>query len=142
MHPDVNFIEEWSDWIHNIEVLSLENGATYGICYPESRTTYTYLAKHESEVDIQNTMQHEPIHSILSDFQFCPDVDEEPLLMDLEQEHKIIQKVSWVVNGKVFDTGYFSMYDGREIQPSISEKEYLELMKKYNKMSDKVSECN
>lgn len=139
MHPEENFIGEFSDWIHDIEVLSLENGATYGICYPESRRTITYLAKHEAETDIHNTMQHEPLHSCLADFQWFSD---EPFDMDLEQEHKIIQKVSWVVNEKVFDKGYFSLYNFQQIRPKISEKEYNKLMKKYNKLSDKISECN
>lgn len=139
MHPDTNFLQEMSDWIHDIEVLSVENGATYGICYPETRRTITYLAKHEAESDIHNTMQHEPIHSCLSDFQWLSD---DPLDMDLEQEHKVIQKISWVVNDKVFDKGYFSLFDFQQIKPKMTEKEYNFLMKKYNKMADKLDVCN
>lgn len=139
--PNDNFQTEFSDWIHDIEVLSFENGGTYGICYPESKITRTYLAKHEAESDIYNTMQHEPIHSCLADFQFFYDDDEEALCIDGEQEHKIIQKMSWVANEKVFDTGYFSLYNGQHIQPLISEKEYNTLLKKYNAQSDKIDEC-
>lgn len=139
MHPNLNFIDESSDWLHEIEVLSVENGATYGICYPESRRTITYLAKHEAEGDIHNTMQHEPIHSVLADFQWF---SAEPLEMDIEQEHKIIQKLSWVGNGKVFDKEYYSLYESKEIKPEISEQEYIKLTRKYNKMANKISECN
>lgn len=140
--PDDNFQNEFSDWIHDIEVLSMENGGIYGVCYPESKITRTYLAKHEAETDIHNTMQHEPLHACMSEFQFYADDDEERLMIDGEQEHKIIQKVSWVANGKVFDTGYFSLYEGKEIEPLIKEEEYAQLMRKYNKNSDKIPECN
>jgi hypothetical protein len=139
--PDDHFQNAFSDWIHDIEILSVENGSIYGICYPDSRITRTYLAKHEAESDILNTMQHEPIHACLSDFQFEVDEDEEMLCIDIEQEHKIIQKMSWIANEKIFDKGYFSLYNGKEITPLISEKEYNNLMKKYNKESRKIDEC-
>lgn len=139
MHPEEDFLGEMSDWLHEIEVLSVENGATYGICYPESRRTITYLAKHEAETDVHNTMQHEPIHAVLADFQYMSD---DPLDMDLEQEHKIIQKISWVANEKVFDKGYFSLINFVQVKPKLSEKEYNILMKKYNKLADKITLCN
>lgn len=140
--PHEHFQTEFSDWLHDIEVLSMENGAIYGICYPDSKITRTYCAKHEREGDIHNTMNHEPMHACISDFQFYCDDDEEQLCIDGEQEHKIIQKVSWVLDEKVFDEGYFSLYEGNHIEPLISEQEYGTLMKKYNKQSDKIPDCN
>jgi len=139
MFPDEDFLFEMSDWIHDFEILSVENGATYGICYPESRKTRTYLAKHESVEDICRTSQHEPLHSILVDYQF---MSEEPFDMDIEEEHKVIQKISWIANEQVFDVGYFSLYKGQEIKPKIREEEYKTLMRKYNRQSDNLEDCN
>lgn len=142
MHPDEDFEHEGSDWIHDFEVLSVENGATYGICYPESRTCRTYLAKHESTVDIINTTaRHEPIHAILADFYFYGDGDEGVEMMDLEQEHKLIQKISWVEDEGVFDTDYTSLYRGQHIRPKIPQKVYDKLMRQYNKDSQEITEC-
>ena len=47
MNPDSDFQHEFSDWIHDLEVLSVENGATYGITYPDSRICpdFTYRRK-------------------------------------------------------------------------------------------------
>ncbi len=141
MLPDEEFEDSPSDWIHDFEVLSVENGATYGICYPESRTCRTYLAKHESTRDIINTTaRHEPIHAILADFFFYGDDDEEISMMDIEQEHKLIQKISWVVDEKILED-YISLYRGKQIKPLINETEYKKLMRKVNKMSDKLERC-
>ncbi len=142
MHPDENFEGEGSDWIHDFEVLSVENGATYGICYPESRICRTYLAKHESTVDIINTTsRHEPIHAILANFYFYGSDDEAVEMMDGEQEHKLIQKISWVEDEGIFDTDYTSLYKGVHIKPNIPQKVYKKLMEEYNKKSQEIEEC-
>jgi len=141
MLPDEEFEDGLSDWIHDFEVLSVENGATYGICYPESRTCRTYLAKHESTKDIINTTaRHEPLHAVLADLFFYDD-DEEIGMMDGEQEHKLIQKMSWVEDEKILDDAYISLYKGRHIKPRIRKAEYEKLMEKVNKLSDKLERC-
>ncbi len=141
MFPDEEFEDSPSDWIHDFEVLSVENGATYGICYPESRTCRTYLAKHESTKDIINTTsRHEPLHACLVDF-FFYDEDEQISMMDSEMEHKLIQKISWIEDEGVFDDAYISLYKGQHIKPMIKEADYKKIMRKVNKLSDKLDHC-
>lgn len=136
MFPDENFIPTHSDWIQDIELVDLEFGGVRGICLPETRRTCIYLARHEAEEDVMATMEHENIHQV------CSDEELETMdFWDIKHEHRIIKDIMWCKQN--FDENtHYSVIRGEHVKPKISEQQYEKLMKKYNKMSDKLDECN
>lgn len=137
MYPDHNFLHSMSDWISDIKVIDQEFGGNRGICLPESRRKVVFCQRHENDVDFCSTLRHEDIHGCCSD-----EWDENgSYLWDIEHEHIMIRNMSWTEEN--FNEGdYFSIVNGEHIKPKMSETEYLAMMKKVNKMSDKLEECN
>lgn len=135
MHPDEEFLHSMSDWIQTIKIIDQEYGGVRGICIEESRYQCIYCNRHENEEDIESTSEHESIHGC------CTDEYNESLEdWDIEQEHIMIRNFRWIKETFNEDT-YYSIVRGKHVKPKICPKEYKKLMKKVNKMSDKLDAC-
>ena len=136
MHPDEEFLHSLSDWIQDIKIIDKEFGGVRGICLPESRRTCTFANRHEAWEDIVKTCVHENVHQCCSD----EEVEQDSFMIDIEQEHVLIRNMQWME--KNFDENtYYSVIRGAHIKPRINEKNYHIIMKKMNKLSDKLEFC-
>ena len=133
LHPDGQlFINQYSDSIHDFQFNNHEEGPLRGVAYEETGKTYTFLGRHESMEDIVNTASHEPEHIILSEFQMDA---EDTLIMDIREEHNAIRNVAWMPY--IFDENtYISIFNGKQIEPSMRKKEYDAFIKRKNEDFD------
>ena len=68
-----------------------------GIFHPETSRTEIYYGRHESFEDITKTCTHEALHSAFSSI---IDGISDGVVMDIDQEHRVIQILQWMLTGE------------------------------------------
>ena len=93
-----------SDWTYDFRIINMQDSEEKGVCYSQTKQVWISLHRHESFNDIIDTTIHESIHNAI-----CIDVwkvektpMDESLMMEVEQEHELIKRISWVLNDWVY----------------------------------------
>jgi hypothetical protein len=89
-----------SDWTYDFRNINMQDSDEKGVCYSQTKQVWISLHLHESLNDIIDTIIHESLHNAI-----CIDVwkvekrpMDESLIMEIEQEHELIKRISWVLN--------------------------------------------
>lgn len=86
-----------SKWSNDFRATNPQDSSEYGVCYKETKQSWTTLNRHESEQSIIDTNIHEMIHQGIAEDVVGEDMDES-LNMNTEQEHEMIKRVIWCLN--------------------------------------------
>lgn len=144
MYPDMEFIDQVSEFTQDFEVAS--DMHVRGIYYLDSQRSVVYLKGHEVPEDLPSTCSHETYHHCFCMMQYYGDGDEGYLVMDEEQEHDLIRYLAWSLeqlkaDEKFPDRYYDSQIHGKKIKPKINPMEYKKLMRKANRSADRLFSC-
>tara|TARA_R110000751_G_scaffold98738_1_gene191911 strand:+ start:72 stop:434 length:363 start_codon:yes stop_codon:yes gene_type:complete len=89
-----------SDWTYDFRNINMQDSDEKGVCYSQTKQVWITLHLHESFNDIIDTIIHESLHNAI-----CLDLwkvekrsMDESLIMEIEQEHELIKRISWVLN--------------------------------------------